>query len=83
MMRPLAIDLMLGRIDRPAEGSTIDCDGLDALWRPFPAFVGPCEPPMVRHLRMGSPASPWEVAARARRAGPPGEQFAFDFGRAA
>ena len=73
-----ALDLMRGSVNHPADGTPVDGDGLDALWRQDEAFVGPVEPPMIKWVRMGSPPSAWQVAARARRAGPAGEQFEFD-----
>ena len=79
------VDLIRGLVNHPPDGSQLDDSGLDELWRPDPAFVGPVEPAMVAWLRMGSPPSAWQVAAAGRRAAVEpraGEQFAFDFGRA-
>jgi hypothetical protein len=77
------IDLMRGLVNHPPDGTQTDDDGLDALWRPSADFVGPVEPPMVRWLRMGSPPSPWQIAARARHAAAPCEQLSFRFEDAA
>lgn len=85
-MNVRTVDLMRGIVNHPPDGTPLDDDGLDALWRQESAFIGPVEPPMVRWLRLGRPPSAWQVAAAARRAveaPSAGEQMAFDFGRAA
>jgi hypothetical protein len=72
-------------VNTPPDGSQLDNDGLDELWRPASAFVGPMMPPMVAWLKAGRPRSAWEVAADARHAAQvvAVEQLAFDFGGAA
>lgn len=76
--RVRTLDVIRGLVNHP-HAAALDDDGLDELWRPEPAFVGPCEPPMRRWIRMGCPPPAWQLAARARRAGPVGEQMAFDW----
>jgi hypothetical protein len=39
---------------------------LEALWRPYPSFIGPVAPPMVLFLRDRAAQAQWEIAMNLR-----------------
>lgn len=77
-----ALDLMRGKVNHPADGTPVNDDGLDELWRPSPEFIGPVMPPMIAWLLAGRPRSQWQIDAETRRRGAD-EQLASEFVRAA
>lgn len=52
---------------------------LDAIWRPFPAFIGPVMPPMIAWLKRGGPFHPGGPYPGSINYPKVGGQFAFEF----